>query len=81
MSLYYKRRDGIWERGKLNPRYIVPYEIFEHIERVSYRLALCPEMSLIHPVFHVSMLRNCISIFSYVRELLILQLDENLMYK
>ena len=44
------------KRGKLSPRYIGPYEILECIGLLPYRLALLPELSRVHDVFHVSML-------------------------
>ncbi|XP_011081477.1 uncharacterized protein LOC105164524 [Sesamum indicum] len=43
--------------GKLSPRYIGPYEILEQVGPLAYRLALPTELSQIHDVFHVSMLR------------------------
>ena len=46
------------KRGKLNPRFIGPFEILERIGKVSYQLALPPAMSGVHDVFHVSMLRK-----------------------
>ncbi|EOX94130.1 DNA/RNA polymerases superfamily protein [Theobroma cacao] len=46
------------KKGKLNPRYIGPFEILEKVGAVAYRLALPPDLSNIHPVFHVSMLRK-----------------------
>ncbi|PKA46391.1 hypothetical protein AXF42_Ash012250 [Apostasia shenzhenica] len=47
--------------SKLNPRYVGPFEIIEKIGVVAYRLALPSQMSGIHNVFHVSMLRKFIS--------------------
>ena len=44
------------KRGKLSPRFIGPFEILERIGIVAYRLALPPNMSGVHEVFHVSML-------------------------
>ena len=42
--------------GKLSPRFIGPFEILKRIDIVAYRLALPPNMSGVHEVFHVSML-------------------------
>ena len=46
------------KRGKLSPRFIGPFEKLERIGVVEYRLALSPNMSGVHEVFYVSMLRN-----------------------
>ena len=46
--------------GKLSPRYIEPFEILDRVGAVAYRLALPFDLSMIHPVFHVSMLRKCV---------------------
>ncbi|XP_070054977.1 uncharacterized protein [Nicotiana tomentosiformis] len=46
------------KKGKLSPRYIGPYPILKRIGLVAYRLALPPELSSVHPVFHVSMLKQ-----------------------
>ena len=43
---------------KLSPRFIGPFEILERVGTVDYRLALSPNMSGVHKVFHVSMLRR-----------------------
>ena len=45
-------------RGKLNPRYVGPFEILGKIGDVAYRLALPPSLDGVHNVFHVSMLRK-----------------------
>ena len=46
------------KRGKLSPRFIVPFQILERVGTLAYRLALPPSMSSVHEVFHVSMLRK-----------------------
>ena len=46
------------KRGKLSSRFIGPLEILERIGIVAYRLALSPNMTGVHEVFHVSMLRK-----------------------
>ncbi|GJV49800.1 retrotransposon protein, putative, ty3-gypsy subclass [Tanacetum coccineum] len=50
------KRFGI--KGKLSPRFIGPFEILERIGEVLYRLALPPQLSHVHDVFHVSLLRG-----------------------
>ncbi|GJY95261.1 putative reverse transcriptase domain-containing protein [Tanacetum coccineum] len=50
------RRFGI--KGKLSPRFIGPFEILDRIGEVSYRLALPPQLSHVHNVFHVSLLKG-----------------------
>nr|GEY29886.1 putative reverse transcriptase domain-containing protein [Tanacetum cinerariifolium] len=44
--------------GKLSPRFIGPFEILYRVGEVSYRLALPPQLSHVHNVFHVSLLRG-----------------------
>ena len=46
------------KRVKLSPRFIGPFEILERIGSVAYQLALSPNMTSVHEVFHVSMLRK-----------------------
>ena len=54
------------KKGKLALRYIRPFEILERVGMVAYQLALPPNLSQVHPVFHVSMLRKYILDPSYV---------------
>ena len=46
------------KKGKLSPRFIDPYEVLERIGPMAYRLALPPELSKLHDVFHVSRLQK-----------------------
>ncbi|GJR70269.1 hypothetical protein Tco_0016334 [Tanacetum coccineum] len=49
------------KKGKLALRYVGPFEIFERIGPVAYRLRLPQELSSIHDTFHVSNLKNCLA--------------------
>ena len=48
------------KQGKLNPRYVDPYEIVKRVGKVAYELRLSGELPSIHLVFYVSILRKCI---------------------
>ena len=67
--------------GKLRPRYIEPYEIIARVGPVAYRLDLPPELSKVHNVFHVSMLRKYIPDPSHVLRDQPMELKDNLTYK
>ena len=54
------------KKGKLASRYIGPFEILERIGMVAYRLALPPNLSQVHPMFHISMLMKYISNPSHI---------------
>ncbi|XP_028104428.1 uncharacterized protein LOC114303512 [Camellia sinensis] len=69
------------KRGKLNLRYIGPFEILEMIGPVAYRLALPPELSNIHNVFHVSMIRQYLRDLKHVVDYEDLEVQEDLSYK
>ena len=49
-------RFGKW--GKLLLTFIGPFEVLERVGTVTYRLALPPNLSGVHAVLHVSMLRK-----------------------
>ncbi|XP_052733519.1 uncharacterized protein LOC128196494 [Vigna angularis] len=62
---------------KLSPKFIGPYQILKKIGPVAYELALPPQLSNLHPVFHVSQLRKYIANPSHVLELEDIQLQPN----
>ena len=69
------------KKGRLSPRYISPFEILDKVKAVAYQLALLPNLSMIYPVFHISMLWKYIPDPSYILTLQMVQLDENLSYE
>ncbi|XP_059316605.1 uncharacterized protein LOC132067402 [Lycium ferocissimum] len=68
-------------KGKLSPRYIGPYEISVRIGLVAYRFSLPPRLSVVHHVFHVSMLRRYVGDDSHKIQPEGVELDENLTYE
>ncbi|XP_074362566.1 uncharacterized protein LOC141702851 [Apium graveolens] len=50
------KRFGV--KGKLSPRYVGPFDVMEKVGKVSYRVTLPPQLSHVHNVFHVSILRG-----------------------
>ena len=69
------------KRGKLNPTYIGPFRILERIGPVAYRLELPPELSRIHNVFHVSMLKKYVPDPSHILEVPLVELEEDLSFE
>ncbi|XP_070032587.1 uncharacterized protein [Nicotiana tomentosiformis] len=68
------------KKGKLSPRYIVPFDMLERVGEMSYKLALPPSLSGVHLVFHVSMFRKHYGDLSHVLECSTMHLDEDLTY-
>ncbi|XP_070011430.1 uncharacterized protein [Nicotiana sylvestris] len=48
----------VGKKGNLSPCYIGPYRILQRIGQVAYELELPQELAVVHPVFHVSMLKK-----------------------
>ena len=69
------------KKRKLAPRYIGPFEIRSQVGEVAYRWVLSPELSRIHPVFHVSMLRKYVVDPSPVLQPQAVELNEDLTYE
>ncbi|KAL4590885.1 hypothetical protein LXL04_003831 [Taraxacum kok-saghyz] len=66
------------KRGKLNPRYIGPFEILARIGPVAYKLRLPQELQGIHDTFRVSNLKKCLADESLVVPLEEIQINPTL---
>jgi hypothetical protein len=49
-------------KGKLAPRYIIPFKIIVRKGEVAYQLELPPQLSEVHNVFHVSQLKKYLQV-------------------
>lgn len=54
---------------KLSPKFMGPFEVLKRVGLVAYHIALPPNLSNLHPIFHVSILRQYILNPSHVIEL------------
>ncbi|WMV15000.1 hypothetical protein MTR67_008385 [Solanum verrucosum] len=68
-------------KGNLSPRYIGPNRISKRIGNVAYELELLPELTAVHPVFHISMLKKCIGDPSLIIATENIGIKDNLYYK
>ena len=68
-------------KGKLNIRYVGPYEILQRVGEVASKFELPAELSYIHPIFHVSMLKKCLGDPTSILPVDILGVDEDLSYE
>ena len=69
------------KKGKLDPRYIGPFEFRSRVGEVAYRLVLLLELPRIHQVFHVLMLRKYISDLSHVLQPQAVELSKYFTYE
>ncbi|XP_070010502.1 uncharacterized protein [Nicotiana sylvestris] len=69
------------KKGKLSSRYVGPYIIIQMIGQVAYKLELPLEMSLVHPVFHVSMLKKVVGDPSAIVPVETIEVSEELSYE
>jgi hypothetical protein len=67
-------------KGKLAPRYIVPFPILEQCGPVAYRLQLPETLSAVHNVFHVSQLKKCLRVLDRTVEVTDVALEPDLTY-
>ncbi|GJY41860.1 putative reverse transcriptase domain-containing protein [Tanacetum coccineum] len=49
------------KKGKLEPRFVRPFEIIEKVGLVAYQLDLLEELNSVHDTFHVSNLKKCLA--------------------
>ncbi|XP_070029221.1 uncharacterized protein [Nicotiana sylvestris] len=78
------RMKGIMRFGKkvkLSSRYVGPYRIIHRIGQVAYKLELPLEMLLVHPVFHVSMLKKVVGDPSTIAPIEAIEVNEELSYE
>ena len=68
------------KKGKLSPRYVGPYEILEKVGPLAYKLALPRELSAMHNVFYVSILRRYRSDPSHILQEPEIEISEGLKY-
>ncbi|GKA94254.1 putative reverse transcriptase domain-containing protein [Tanacetum coccineum] len=66
------------KRGKLNPRYIGPFQIIAKVGTVAYRLELLEQLSRVHSTFHVSNLKKCLADETLAIPLDEIQIDDKL---
>ena len=53
-----KRVMRFGKKGKLRPQYVHPYNVLQRVGKVNYELKLPSELSLIYPVFDISILNK-----------------------
>nr|GFA18025.1 reverse transcriptase domain-containing protein [Tanacetum cinerariifolium] len=76
----WKRVVRFGKRGKLNPRYIGPFQVLSKVGDVAYRLELPQQLSQVHNTFHMSNLKKCLSDESLVIPLEGLHVDDKLQF-
>ncbi|GJY84318.1 putative reverse transcriptase domain-containing protein [Tanacetum coccineum] len=50
------------KRGKLNPRYVVPFKVLEKVGSIAYKLELPKELSRVHNTFHLQFVEELVEI-------------------
>ena len=69
------------KKGKLSPCYVGSYEILQRVGKDTYELTLPIDLSSVHLVFHVSMLKKFIDDPKSILPIEGLGVQENLYYE
>ncbi|KAK4718318.1 hypothetical protein R3W88_016656 [Solanum pinnatisectum] len=69
------------KKGKLSPRYIGLFEVLKYVGPMAYRLALPPNLSSVHLVFHMYMLKRYHGDGDYIIKWDSIVLDKDLKYE
>ncbi|WMV46523.1 hypothetical protein MTR67_039908 [Solanum verrucosum] len=69
------------KKGKLSLRQIGHYRISKKIGNVAYELELPPKLEALHPVFHISMLKECMGDPSLIITTADIGIKESLSYE
>ena len=76
-----KRVLRIEKNGKLSPRHVGPYNILKRVVNVAYELDLTTELAVVHPVFHISLLKKCVGDPAFVMPLESVAVKDSLSYE
>ncbi|PHT87829.1 hypothetical protein T459_09935 [Capsicum annuum] len=76
-----KRVKRFSKMGKLSPRYVGSYQILSRVGKVAYEIELPADLLVVHPVFHVSVLKKCIGDSTVVVSLESSAIQSSLSYK
>ncbi|XP_070046846.1 uncharacterized protein [Nicotiana tomentosiformis] len=69
------------KKEKLSLTHVGPYKIIQMIGEVAYKLELPPDISLVHPVFHVSMLKKVVGDPVLIVSVETIEVNEELLYE
>ena len=67
--------------NKFQPRFVRPFKILQWIRKVVYRLKLPPNLSRIHDVFHISMLKMYHFDLTHILQSEEFEIDKSLTYE
>ena len=69
------------KKGKLAPRYIGPFEVIKVVGKAAYQLQLPAQLFEVHDVFHISMLKKCLSDVTPVVNLEDIEVQDGVTYE